>query len=394
MLKDDKKKRRAALARLKQILKEIRDCKARGVAPPFGLLAEAEKLADLFPDNKFRNALKEIISIEQDIAKEITQQTNDSFTNTSFMDINSFKELIAKDPFKAAEIYFEREEIIKLNNTINKINNGELPPLAEFIDYVKLLREDRENREALCPALAVNVEKLKLEMQDIGSDAKDLVQEKIQKFEEHLSNLGDNKIHAAVCNKHRDRRKAQGLDHSDETIAKEDGEAIVKDVCAVNKMLKKVQILAKDVASVPENIVENFIKTEDTQALKEEVEKKKATNIQAAREKRDIEKAEAAVKEGEIVEVKSIVKHEERQEEIANSGVNVDKESKKKSRNQADLDKEAKEAKKAALRAKKLAKESSMDMRKALKENAVGTGSSSVARSKSSGKGHSYNQDM
>lgn len=391
MLKDDKKKRRAALARLKQILKEIRDCKARGVAPPFGLLAEAEKLADLFPDVKFRNALKEIIAIEQEIYKEITQENK-----SSFMDINSFKELIAKDPFKAAEIYFEREEIKKLNNTINKINNGKVPPIAEFIDYIKLLREERQNREALCPALAVNVEKLKLEMQELREDAKDLVQEKIQKAEEHLSNLGEHKIHAAVCNKHRDRRKAQGLDHSDETIAKEDGEAIVKDVCAFNKMLEKVQILAKDISAVPENIVESFVKTEDTQALKVEVEKQKVVNYQAAQEKLAREKAEAAVKEavkeGEIVEVKSIIKHEERQEEVVNTNSDVDKEAQKESIKQTGSS--DREAKKAAREAKRLAKESSMDMIKALKENAVGTGSSSVARSKSSGKGHSYNQDM
>ena len=137
-------------------------------------------------------------------------------------------------------------------------------------------------------------------------------------------------------------------------------------------------------------VVESFVKTEDTETLKVEVEKQKVVNVQAAREKISQEKAEVAakeaVKEERVVEVKSDIKQTEKQEEVVNTEIKEDKKLQKEANSQDSKNKDLEE--------KKLARKASRDMRKALKENAVGTGSSSVGHSKSSGKSHSYNQDM
>lgn len=381
MSKEENKRKAEALLRLKLILAQIKDCKMRGVAPPIGLVELASSLSNLFPDPKLAELFKEILIAEKELIQAISDQAK-----SSFMDIKDFKELIALDPLKAAEVYFEREEIRKLNNTINKIDKGELPPLEEFTDYIKILRDEKENREALCPALAVEVEKLKLESNEPGIGNKAEIQEKLDDAKVYQAKLGKHKVHAAVHNKYRDKRMEQGLDHSDEAIAKEDGYKIIADIFDINKMLEKTEILVQDIAAIPEVFVESFVKTKNTTLLKEQVESQKQANTQAAREARAKEMAEAAVredvKEGKI----NLLDIKIEQEEVINNIVDVDKEIQKESKNQEELDKESKEAKKAALRAKKLAKESSMDMIKALKENAVGTGSSSVARSKSSGK--------
>ncbi len=373
------KQKAAALEKLQNILAQINDCKNRGVTPPVGLIANAEHLADLFPDPIFIKLLKDIQSSEKELVEKVAQ----AMSSSSWMDTKSFKELISIDPFKAAELYFEREEIKKLNNTINKIDKGELPTVSEFIDYVKVLRNEKENRDLLCPDLAVEAEKFKLEAQELADDAKDLVKEKLEKSEEHLANLGKHKVHAAVCNKHRNRRKAQGLDHSDEAIAREDTQQIANDVLDVNNILEKAEVFVKDIAALPEDFIQSFIETRNTAELKTQLETQKAADIQAAKELIERARAETAqreaVKEGEVGSIE--VKIE--QEKAVNKKTENDI-LKKKSKNQATLDAED----------KKSARQASRKMRKALKENAVGTGSSSVARSKPPGKSHSYNHDI
>lgn len=288
----EEKKKAAALEKLQNILAQIKDCKMRGVAPPSGLMAEAEHLADLFPDPKLLELLKEIISTEKELVEKVAQQII-----TSSWDANSFKELIAIDPFKAAEVYFEREEIKQLNNTIDRIDKGELPSVEEFTNYVKVLREEKENREVLCPALAVEAEKLKLEANDPATEDKPLVKEKLEKAEEYLAHLGKHKVHAAVHNKHRERRREKGLDHSDETIAKEDIKEIVSEVLDVNGLLERAEVFVKDLAAVPEEFIDSFVNTKNTDMLKAQVETQKMLDVQAAQEKLTREREEAAQRE-------------------------------------------------------------------------------------------------
>lgn len=288
--KKEEKQKAAALEKLQNILAQINDCKNRGVAPPVGLIAAAEHLADLFPDPSLIKLLKEIQAAEKDLVEKVVQ----AMSSSSWMDTKSFKELIAIDPFKAAELYFEREEIKKLNSTIDKIEKGELPSVEEFTVYLKVLSGEKENRDLLCPALAVEVEKLKQQAVSPETLANPIAAENLERAEEHLANLGKHKVHAAVHNKHRERRRSQGLDHSDEAIAREDIQKIVTEVLDVNILLEKVEVFTKDIAALPEEFILTFIKTRNTAELKTQVETQRAADIQAAKELIERELAETA----------------------------------------------------------------------------------------------------
>ena len=64
-----------ALLILNEILAIVKDCKARGVMPPFGLMDIVQKLSSQFYDSQIEQIINKIIQIEKEVVQEISAKT-------------------------------------------------------------------------------------------------------------------------------------------------------------------------------------------------------------------------------------------------------------------------------------------------------------------------------
>ncbi len=304
----------AARLTLQALLNILTDCKLRRVMPPFGLLEIARHLANKFPG--LDDLLEKINNAEREIVQAISEKTD-----LSPAYLRDFEKWLVKDPYKAAEAYFEDKRIEELNKTIDLIEQGKTVPIPEFVQYIKTLEEEKDRRDRLAPALAIQ-----LKMRELQGETDS---PKITKTKEWLGKLGTHKIHAVVCKKHKERRIERELPHDDETIAREDQHLIVRDVRELKDVLAQAKIALQDVAIIPEEVIEKFAKTRDTEKLKEEIVIQQAVIVAAAIEKRDevVEIAtvkKAAAKALDIQEEKIDIKQDEQQAQTATAGDYVD----------------------------------------------------------------------
>jgi hypothetical protein len=233
--------RNKALLILNEILAIVKDCKARGVMPPFGLIEIAQELSKHFHDNKIDQIISEIIQIEKEVVQNISAKTG-----LSPAYLRDFEKLLASDPYKAAETYFAEERIKKINTVINQIEKGDLPPPEEFTQYLRILEEERDRRDRLAHAIAVQTEILNKQGEKETP--------RIVQANEYQFKLGKHKLHAAICKKHRNDVEKVHL--------------IMHDVAELNSIIER-EVSAADIAIAHDTVIDRFAVDKNLDLLRE-----------------------------------------------------------------------------------------------------------------------------
>jgi hypothetical protein len=230
-----KKEKEDDKAKLQDILRRLKQYANKGETPPPELMISALLLAEKYPGETSFQELLDRIQAEQKAAIETSIV---KIISPSKLSLNEFKDLVARDPAKASEVYLqEKTETIEFFNKLEKgalINDndptGESITSAEFIKQLKETTSDvsREKRHIMSSAACKGLESLEQEETKRKLTSKE--EEKKASFIRTGGLTVKEFMHDIVCTKHKEEL-AKELHHevSDEELTKHRGNHILQE---------------------------------------------------------------------------------------------------------------------------------------------------------------------